>query len=105
MVLTLMALNMLGTLCHSWVSLTSMVPVTGTRATRVAEATAAASVDDDFPVPKLGLLNTRWLSKHKESPGPSCLVTWCLKSLGPLKKMFKSLASLMILGRLAGEST
>lgn len=62
MVLSLMALNMLGTLCHSWVSLatvTFMVPVTGTRATRVAEATAAASVDDEFPVPRLGLLNTR----------------------------------------------
>lgn len=89
MVLTPMALNMLGTLCHSWVSLatlTSMVPVTRTRATRLAEASAAASVDDEFPVPRLGLLNTRWLSKHKESSGPSCLVTWCLKSLAPLKK-------------------
>lgn len=82
-----MALNMLGTLGHSWVSLATLTSmVTVTRATRVTEATAAASVDDEFPVPRLGLLNTRWLSKHRESPGPSCSVTWCLKSLGPLKK-------------------
>lgn len=105
MVLTLMALNMLGTLGHSWVSLATLTSmVTVTRATRVTEATAAASVDDEFPVPRLGLLNTRWLSKHRE-PGSLLLSHLVLEISGPFKKMFKSLASLKMLGRLAGEST
>lgn len=101
-----MALNMLGTLGHSWIflaTLTSMVTIT--RATRVAEATEAASVDDEFPVPRLGLLEYKMALKTQREPRSLLLSHLVLKISGPFKKMFKSLASLMMLGKLAGEST